>query len=472
MLVDAASKGDFMALFDIDNAFVQSLIDTDVFVRLPKNWRETEQDTGIRKLVKALYGLPQAPRLWAKCYEKRLIELGWEQSLSRGLWKKRSSRVVKRLLRLGVFVDDNTITGPDKQEVSDETNKILNVFPGKIIPSEDMGNGWVRYDLLGTDVWYNRSLRSLDITMERYIQKLAQKFRMDKCRSVESPCFPESQLYDSESPKQDYPLREIIGCLSWAANICRIDICHPVNVLARVCSKEPTKAIVACCKKVLKYLISHPKTGLHYSPENWDKFRATYQELVKEGESVTAWNTFSDASFASCFISMKSESGSIIYFLGCPILWKGGRQSVRTNSTFEAEYVAASDTLTVGEGIDFRGFFGENPADNIWLDNLSAVIVSTTPSERERPKSRHVALRYMKVGDAADRIRFCPTQHQKADCLTKSSVSETIRQHVFHHNPEMKHPSKKSKADEEMVVDDDLEIQSPCCFVSVMQFLT
>ena len=37
--------------------------------------------------------------------------------------------------------------------------------------------GWVRYDLLGADLKYNRSQKSLNITMERYIAKMAKRFR-------------------------------------------------------------------------------------------------------------------------------------------------------------------------------------------------------------------------------------------------------------------------------------------------------
>ena len=167
---------------------------------------------------------------------------------------------------------------------------------------------------------------------------------------------------------------------------------------------------------------------------------------------------------------MKSVSGSIMYYRACPIVWKTGRQTVRTGSTFESEYVAAADTLAVIESIDFRGFFGDCPDDTLWLDNQTAVIVAKTASAKERPKSRHVALRYLKVSEVGDKIRFCPTHHQKADVLTKSSVSQDVRNHVFYHNPEMKNPRRKKEEEmevEEMfTVVDDLQ----CCFYSVLEY--
>ena len=209
-------------------------------------------DSGLRKLVKALYGLPQAPRLWAKHYEKKLVELGWEQSTSRGLYRKPSKTVKGKYLKLAVYVDDNTCAGPNKRELQEEVQRVLDVFPGKIIPPEHMGNGWLRYDLLGTDVWYNQETRELKITMRRYIEKIEQKFRMTGCKAADSPCFNEASLYDEKSPAQEYPVRQVIGCLSWAAVCCRVDICQPVNLLARVGARQPTKLIVFCIKKVLR----------------------------------------------------------------------------------------------------------------------------------------------------------------------------------------------------------------------------
>jgi len=269
---------------------------------------------------------------------------------------------------------------------------------------------------------------------------------------------------------------------------------HPVSLLQRIASKDPTKAIVCCVKKVLLYLIGTPSVGLYYSPDNERKFNETYGKLRKQGTGNTHWNSFSDASFATCHITMRSVSGSICYYRGFPIAWKTSRQTVRTNSTFESEYVAAADTLTLCESIDFRGFFGDAPDDTLWLDNQTAVTVAKTPSGQERPKSRHVALRYMKVSDAKDRIEFCPTYEQKADALTKSTVSRAIRDNIFVHNPcmvlEKQLRSKqfwnsqkavtKGKAEKMMLtrasttdsegflVNTHTEI--PCCFTSVAQY--
>ena len=452
LLVEAAAEGDAVELFDIDNAFVQALIDAEVFVRLPEVWREDENDTGIRKLVKALYGLPQAPRLWNKHYEEKLIKLDWEQSEEKGLWRKPSKQRPGKFLKLGVYVDDNTGTGSIKSELKAEIQKVLDVFPGKWIriPYENMGDGWVRYDQLGADVWYNQRAKSLKVCMERYIQKIEKKFRLEGCRKADTPVFKESELYNEQSQETKFPLREAVGCLQWAAVVCRPDISSPTNCLARVTGRKITKATVNCCKKVLRYLISTKTVGIEYSPENERLFNEIYRKLLAEGKELKDWNLFTDASFASDFVTLKSISGSIMYYRSCPIQWKSSRQSIRTNSTFESEFVAASDGLIVSETLTFRGFFEANDEEpDLWIDNETAVTVAKKPTDEQRPRSRHVALRYHKVKDYCEKINFCPTEHMKADSLTKVGVSKEIRDNIFHHNPNMINARKWKEVEEE-----------------------
>ena len=452
LITEAASQRDYLTIFDIDNAFVQAMIDSDVFIRLPPIWRESHEDDGIRKLVKALYGLPQSPRLWNKHYEKKLIELGWEQSQEKGLWRKPSQEAPGRWLKLGVYVDDNTATGPHRKELDHEVDRVLKVFPGKLIGPEDKGNGWVLYDQLGADLWYNQRSGEMKICMARYIKKLEAKFRLEGCRAVDSPVFKEAALYDESSPAVEFPLREAVGCLQWAACVCRPDISSPTNVLARVTGRTVTKAVVSSCKKVLRFLISTPNVGVVYSRENEKTFKSIYRSLLQSGEKLGNWNLYTDASFASDFATLKSISGSIMYYKSTPTQWKSSRQTIRTNSTFESEFVAGSDGLIMSENLTFKGFF-ENSTDepDLWMDNLTAVTVAKKTTDEQRPRSRHVALRYHKVKDHCDKLRFCPTEHMKADSLTKIGVTREIRDNIFFHNPHMVN-ARKLKVEEETEV--------------------
>ncbi|CAD7927226.1 unnamed protein product [Amoebophrya sp. A120] len=161
---------------------------------------------------------------------------------------------------------------------------------------------------------------------------------------------------------------------------------------------------------------------------------------------------------------MRSTSGSIMYFRGFPICWRSNRQTVRAYSTAEAEYIAASDTIVLSEQNDFTEFFkplptvmvekqnGLSPSLDdaiLWIDNQSAI--TTAKSTDNKPKSRHYALRYLRVRDAASQIMFCPTYLMKADGLTKLECSVPQRRLLLHHidNPDPKSFSCDASDDED-----------------------
>ena len=441
LLAAATSAGEHIRAFDIDCAFLNAHVEEEVYVRLPPEWREAN-DSGVKRLVKALYGLRQAPRAWQKRYEKELTKLGWEACPQEpGLWRKQSKTMPGRYLKLSVYVDDNLITSPCKWELDEEMQRILKVFPGRLIEPEDLGNGWLRWDILGSDLHYNRGLRTMRINMARYIQKVLKKFNLESAKPANSPGFDEASLLEEKNEVQ-FPYRELVGCLQWAATVARPDVSQPVSALSRYSGKMVTKARVTAAKKVLRYLKGTAEDGLFYSPDSEKEFQKTYGDLLvaNEGESapegVTKFNLFSDASFANCAVTFKSTSGSILYYKSVPIIWKCSRQTVRAYSTSEAEYIAASDALVLTQGVGFADFFSPVEGDGLeecplWVDNQSAIQVAKAADVK--PRSRHYALRYLRVRDSARRLQFCPTNLMKADGLTKVECSKEQRRLLLHH---------------------------------------
>ena len=121
---------------------------------------------------------------------------------------------------LSVYVDDNVISAKCPRELKRELNRILKIHPGTIVKTEKKGSGVLR-DVLGADFLYDLPNRKLDITMQKYIEKLAEDFRMHGCREVYSPSFSEEELANDNSEPVNFPLRKLVGCLQWVANGCR-----------------------------------------------------------------------------------------------------------------------------------------------------------------------------------------------------------------------------------------------------------
>ena len=441
-LTQTAAEGRYLTPFDIDCAFLNATLNEDeqINVRLPPEW-VGDNESAIKKLYKALYGLRQAPVRWFETYAAGLVELGWQQAEGeKGLWKKKSSAKPGSYMMLSVYVDDNLATGLDERELKSEVSKILERFPGRPIPHVDLGDGFLRWDILGADFDYNRIERKMKYHMRNFILKAAKKFNLETdekrtWKDVNNPTFCESTLYAEETAKvSNFPFRELIGSLQWAATIARPDITQPVNVLARLVNRPTNTAMVNAGKKILKYLITTLDEGLYYSPESEENFQKTYEGLLKGGERLPDANLFTDASFASDWLTMKSITGAVLYYRSVAVMWKSSRQTIRTYSTCESEYVAASDGLILASGCGFLDFLGPTPPFKLWVDNKSAIVVAQ--SDQTRPKSRHYALRYLRVRDASDQIEFVPTDLQKADSLTKTNCTIAQRRLLFHHSIE------------------------------------
>ena len=457
LLTAAACDKDFVIPFDLDSAFLNAELERTVLVSLPEIWAE-KHAAQVVKLKKALYGLKEAPRAWFRKYFAILTSLGWTPCPEApGLWRKESKAKPGKYLKMSVYVDDNLICGPDEAELHDELKKILDIAPGQVIPMKESwdawGNKWQSLDFLGSDVSYSRDARSMHMSMSAYIKKQLLRFKIPSGKRVLSPNYNEATIASGETKEiPDYPARSVVGALQWVATVCRPDIAVPVNVLAKYVSMVPTKAFANAAKKIFRYLDTTHDQGVSYSPAQEKQFEEIYSKLLPEGREVPKVNLFSDASFANCLRTMRSTSGSIIYFRSCPVAWKMARQGVRAYSTAEAEYIACSDTIVLSETNDFMSFFEKIPTriaetqyglspslDDcvLWVDNQSAISISK--STELKPKSRHYALRYLRVKDFAEHIVFCPTNLMKADALTKLECAVPQRQLLLHHveNPQI-----------------------------------
>ncbi len=427
MLVDSASKGCFLESFDISNAFTQSLLNVDdddpesdrVFMRLPPHW--CAQNRGqIVRLLKSLYGLRISPRRWFDTYASYLRESGWEMNPTEpGLWRRGN-------LMLSIYVDDTLLSGPVESEVVAARNEILNRFPGKLIPPERSGK-WQVWDVLGARVKYCREERELEIDMERSIDKLLQKFNMNSCRTVSSPCCAGDIAALGEGKENTtFPTRSLLGALQHIANVARPDIASAVNRVARHVSPKCTDRTVKACKRILQYLKGSKTRGLHYSPENERNFRMKYEVLLtknKTAEPLGDAVSFADSDFAGCTLTFRSTSGSIMYYKGMPVAWRSSRQTLRAHSTCEAEYNAIYDTIRLTQGQGYLDWFIENKElPTIFSDNQSALAVagSSVPTK----KSKHFMLRYMLVRDHFKSLCYVPTDINQADPLTKTVTAK------------------------------------------------
>ena len=78
---------------DVKSAFLYGKIEEEVYVTQPQGFEDTHQPKKVYKVVKALYGLHQAPRAWYARLSTFLLEHGYRRgAIDKTLFIKRNLR--------------------------------------------------------------------------------------------------------------------------------------------------------------------------------------------------------------------------------------------------------------------------------------------------------------------------------------------------------------------------------------------
>ena len=249
---------------------------------------------------------------------------------------------------------------------------------------------------------------------------------------------PNFDEYDIKSQKDEVEtnIREICGSLQWVVTICRPDIAKSVNMLSHFTAEKCTQNRLLAAQKVIGYLLYSKNIGITYSPQTVDDFENNYRtDGPGNFSTLSAFNLFTDASWASARDSFYSVSGAVLTYKGSLVWWKSSRQTIQAESTCQAEFISAADALKEIDKLGFLTFFlggkqseGGYPDDlTLWIDSTSAK--AAAESSEPTSKTRHYVLRYFKVRELAqkgpNKLKFCVSALQRADALTKSASPES-----------------------------------------------
>jgi hypothetical protein len=428
MLVKAVADGLDISAGDISNAFINgqlSLEDTGgrpIVVMFPPEFAKL---AGYRyaRLRRALYGLRIAPKIWYRTLATALRTAGWKSCITPGFWVKIEESTGRRAW-LAVYVDDLFLVTSDPATSKRLLGEIFRLFEGKLIPLVPSAvQGYYTLDVLGVSCYFSPNRRRSKISLENYIRKMASELCADKIRKQQNPTSDVELLHESNTklrPGLNY--NKLIGVLMWISTAVRADVHSATHTLSRFLAK-PTQECYNAGLKVLNYLFWTAKEGLSYSPYQEKLFDQLYPAQVECQICL-----FSDASFGTAD-KMYSVTGTALFYRGVCIGWKTGVQTVRSYSTTESEYIGGSDTIIFGENNHFviEFFLGEKAANSypIYLDSETTIKIAV--GEEFKPKSRHYALRYYRVMDARERLRFTTTELMRSDALTKVGASKEQR---------------------------------------------
>ena len=207
--------------FDAKQAFVQSKLDEDVYLRMPQGCGALSGK--VVKLGRSLYGLKQASRTWHSHLVRGMRSLGFEQCAA--------DACVIRLVEDGVVsmvivvhVDD--IFSIDRKRRCDQFGRDIDQY----VPITNLGE--LR---LHAGCRFSRDFDSgtITISQQTVAENIVEKFGVT--RSKETPLVVGLRLddFDPTKPDVDEPFRSSVGHLMWLTNQTRPDILNAVRAVAR-----------------------------------------------------------------------------------------------------------------------------------------------------------------------------------------------------------------------------------------------
>ncbi|CAI5481529.1 unnamed protein product [Closterium sp. Yama58-4] len=335
LLADAAVSGKFIIQMDISTAFLNGILEEDVYMTQPPGY---EDGTGrVCKLNKSIYGLKQAPRCWYQKLAAVLEEMGFRtSSCDESLFLKGEG---EKLVLFLVYVDDILLFSSSMKEIQKVQQQLMENFKCKNL-------GEVKY-YLGMHVERDPDHRWLKLHQEKFIKELGEKYGIENERKVATPLPAEFKLVkaaedEGVEAEEQQQFQSLVGSLLYAAVHTRPDISFSVGQLARVV-QNPSEEQVDAAERVVKYLNSHPSIGVQYSASAQVKQKGV--EVLKEkgerlGEGKLFLTCFTDATWASEKEDSSSVGGYICVVGGGPVSWRSKKQTETALSSVESEYMA------------------------------------------------------------------------------------------------------------------------------------
>ena len=400
----AASEDWELHQMDVKSAYLNSPIDTAIYMRLPPGYTSKGK---VARVKKGLYGLRQSGNLWHKTLAIAFQQLDLIRSaVDHGVFYVHDNEGTTIVCS---STDDFAITASSPSRMEKFKSNLSNHFE-----MSDLGElAWI----LGIRVTRDRTLRTISLSQSAYIDSVVKRFNLTSAAPLGTPLDPSIQLSKDQSPSttqhwedmQKVPYREAIGSLMYAAIGTRPDITYAVTALSQYL-QNPGRAHWEQAKRVIRYL------------------KGTRDHELKFGSSGGV-EGFSDANWGNDIDDRHSICGYAFTLNGGAISWSSKKQSVVALSSTEAEYIAI--THAAKEATWVRHLLSElysplvlNYPIILYSDNKSAIELVKNATFHSRTK--HIAIRYHYVCEAYnDGVIFLDhrgTEDMPADVFTKPLI--------------------------------------------------
>ena len=369
-----------------------------ILMKQPPHFVDPSLPDHVCLLRKALYGLPQSGRAFYHRVKKfvgdlNLLAVSDDTSLYYGI---RNGTLFLFL----AYVDDGMVAS-SKELVEEFLSEFRDEFDVKIRGTLDGS------EFLGREMGYDETGR-ITVSCVGAIRRALGVVNFEHLRPLHVPIQKGiTYMKNEDSPIDQHEYLVAVGHLQWIASI-RFDIAYATNVAARY-STNPGKEHWSLVKRIYSYL----KSTMNVK-----------RVIGGEREPSEGLVAYVDADFAGDIETRRSTTGSIVTFKGSTIAHTSKRQSLVTLSTFQAESVALTTTLTQLEWLASIINSLPIPTDSpilIRSDNASLVTNLNSPTYSERNKNVDIKIKYVQeqIKTGFIEVEWISSEDNLADLLTK-----------------------------------------------------
>jgi len=417
VLCIAAVEKRKLEAIDFPGAYLNATLDETQVMRLDKVLAEEAVNadpslkqfvqpdgTMLVELLKALYGLPEAAKLWYIHLRKALLEIGYKCSSSDPCLFHREKDGEKSTLCL--YVDDMLHTYTGEKLYKELHDGLAARYEQVTVQKLEKGKN-ISY--LGMDLRVNSVTGGIQVSMPSYVREILEVSGVKgKAKTpANNDLFdidPKAKKLDAEDAEKFVSL---LMKLMYLAKRVRYDILMACTFLATR-SKEATVQDMDKLMRVLKYLNATEQLYLTLLPSDLQLY------------------VYADASYA-VHKDAKGHSGRILSLgqRGGPVYLKSKKQNLVTRSSTEAELIsfadAASDTLWILKLLRFLGIKCDYAT--VYQDNQSTIFMAENGESSATGNSKHIDVRYFFMKQHIDsgllKLVYLPTDDMLADVLTK-----------------------------------------------------
>jgi Reverse transcriptase (RNA-dependent DNA polymerase) len=403
-----ASLGWDLQHFDIKTAFLHGVLPENetMFMEQPTGFEAIGKEDWVMKLMKSIYGMKQASRVWNRTFDKTVKSWGFERLACEWCIYRRHSPTGTVIFV--VHVDDiiSAASSPSENER----------FKAQLKGKWDISDLGPAKFSLGIAITRDLTANTISISQTALIDRVVEQFRQSDAHSVEVPMVPGLQLRrpDKSLPTppdivawaERTPYRSLVGSLMYIAIGTRPDIAYAVGRLA---------SFLDC-----------------YRPEHWEAAIRVLRylkgsrslSLTLGGSNSIHLTGYSDSDYANCPDTSRSISGYCFSLGSGMISWGSRKQRTVADSSCYAEYMALHDAsheaVFLRELLDGLQLLPPHPTP-IHCDNNAASILSEDHVWHSRMKHIRVKYHYVRelVTDEELTITRVRSADNAADILTK-----------------------------------------------------